>query len=292
MVIFTRARSKNAIKLVEFCNDHNIASLYMLDDNWLTIAKDFPEQGQIFVKGKPDYDNFVEIVQKCDAVWYFNDLIKEDLSQYTKKFIQSKISVNPELFQSEQRIDKEGKIIIGYSGSLRWDNAAFRALARVAKKNHNIKIALIGHMSQEQLGYFEDVEIIYVPFSTYSIYAKKISEIRPDLLIAPLDSSRTSQSKCYNKYIESGIVGAACIFSNVKPYSDVVVNNKNGFLIDGNTEEEWFAKINEIASNVSLLNEVKQNAYKDIIEHYTVDAVLPLVLHNMEAVIHERNKTI
>ncbi|WP_026527614.1 glycosyltransferase [Butyrivibrio sp. VCD2006] len=288
LVIFTRTRSENAIKLVEYCNKHEITSLYMLDDNWFSIANDFPEYGDIFTEGKPEYDNFIEIVKKCDGVWYFNDFIKQDLEKYASRFIQSRISVDNSLFVSERKqIDKKGKYIIGYSGSLRYDDTAFKALAKVAKENDNVIVALVGNMSEKQLEYFKGVEIITVPFSSYSIYAKRISEIKPDLLVAPLDSSRTSQSKCYNKYVESGVIGAACIFSNVKPYTDVVKDNYNGFLLDQNTEEAWFNKINEIIADSDLLDRVKNNAYEDVMKNHTVDAVLPIVLHNIEVVINE-----
>lgn len=70
LVIFTRCRSKQAIAAIQKCNERGIASLYMIDDNWLTIAEDHPEHGSIFVPGNEQYDNFIEAVGLCDAVGY------------------------------------------------------------------------------------------------------------------------------------------------------------------------------------------------------------------------------
>ena len=50
LVIFTRSRSDNAVNLAEYCYKKNIKTVYMLDDNWISIAKDFPQYGNIFVK--------------------------------------------------------------------------------------------------------------------------------------------------------------------------------------------------------------------------------------------------
>jgi len=275
IVFFCRCRSDNGVELAKYCKKNRIKSIYMLDDNWLSIAKDYPKEGAIFVEGNSNFDNFIEIVKMCNAVLYFNDLIKEDLMPYTNSFIKFKISVNPKTFiSSDNNKTKRSKYIVGYAGSLRYENIAFEALSKVAKDRDDVTVLLIGGISEEQLKLFNGTDYIKYDFVTYKKYASIMKEMKPDLLIAPLQANRTSSSKCFNKYIESGINGAACVFSKVEPYTQVVIDGKNGYYVENNSVEAWYKKINEILDNPVGLNEVKNNVIQDVLENYSVDVVV------------------
>ena|GEM_PF-2123464 len=285
IVIFSRCRSDNAVELIDFCNKNEITTIYMIDDNWITIANDLPVQGSIFVEGNPNYDNFMKAISKCKYTWLFNDYLAEDISPFVKKIFKFKISIESKLFL--QNHTENCKIKIGFSGSLRSEDIAFRALARLAEENRNIIIVLIGIVSESQRNLFKNCVVEEVGFSSYSLYAKNISKIHPDLLIAPLTRTRTEKSKCYNKYVESAIIHSACLFSKTQPYSDIIKEGYNGFFVDEETESGWYKKLKYIVSNIDLLRTVQDNAYNDVIRNHTVEALIPEFTTNLENIAKE-----
>lgn len=290
LVIFTRCRSDRMLELIDYCRKKEIATIYMIDDNWMSIAKDYPAQGAIFVPGNPNYDNFIDAIGKCRTTWLFSDKLMEDLDGYARDFTKFRISVEPRIFETENRREKSDMLYIGFAGSLRWDDTAFRALARVANKYKNIKVVLVGNISPEQERLFRNQEsIIKFGFMSYFMYARCVSELSPDLLIAPLSFTRTDASKCYNKYIESGIVQAACLYSKVEPYTQVVTEGVNGFFVDDEDENTWFSKLEEIVKDIPKLRNVQENVYRDIIENHTVEAVLVEFVEKIISVVEEKN---
>lgn len=288
LVIFTRCRSKRALDMMQLCNDKNIPTIYLIDDNWLTIAKDHPKEGAMFVPGNENYDNFVEALGLCKVTWLFNDLLREDVLPYTRCVKKFQVSVDPSAFDvADPRERKDDEIYIGYSGSLRYDDTAFRALARYARRHPKVKVILAGQLDEDQERLFKGIDTIRMGFTSYSEYAKNIARLQPDLLIAPLLDTRTFRSKCYNKYIESGVIGAACIYSKMRPYTDVVKDGVNGYLLEDETEEGWYHKLTEVLGDVSTLRRVQQNAKENVLTYHSVEAVLELFVQKLQYVIEE-----
>lgn len=287
LVIFTRCRSDNSIKLIDFCIQNHIPSTYMIDDNWLSIAKDHPDQGGIFVKGNSNYDNFIEAIGKCDYTWAFNDKLIEDITPYAKSVIKFSISVESRLFKTEAPTQKQHEIIVGFSGSLRYDDRAFQALSNVVKRHKDIRVMLLGFISEKQRQLFDEFSIIEMPFSGYTTYAYNISKIDPDLLLAPLNNKRTDMSKCFNKYIESGILKAASIYSKVEPYTFVVKDGVNGYFVEDESIAGWENKIEDVIAHPNLLKQVQEKAYCDVIENYTVEVLLPEFVKNINQIIEK-----
>lgn len=288
LVIFTRCRSSQALNMMRLCNERNIPTIYLIDDNWLTIAKEHPKEGAIFVPGNENYDNFVEALGLCKVTWLFNDLLREDVLPYTRCVKKFQVSVDPTAFNvTDPRERRDDELYIGYSGSLRYDDTAFRALARYARRHPKIKVILAGQLDEEQDQLFKGIDTIRMDFTSYSEYAKNIARLQPDLLIAPLLNTRTFRSKCYNKYIESGVIGAACIYSKMCPYTDVVKDGVNGYLLEDETEEGWYCKLTEVLGDIPSLRRVQQTAKEDVLTHHSVEAMLRPFIQKLRYVIEE-----
>jgi len=275
LVIFTRCRSKQALEMMRLCNDRNIPTIYLIDDNWLTIAKEHPKEGAIFVPGNENYDNFIEALGLCKVTWLFNDLLREDVLPYTRCVKKFQVSVDAAAFNvADARKRKDDELYIGYSGSLRYDDTAFRALARYARRHPKVRVILAGSLNEEQERLFKGIDTIRMGFTSYSEYARNIARLQPDLLIAPLLNTRTFQSKCYNKYIESGVIGAACVYSQMRPYTDIVEDGVNGYFLEDETEEGWYCKLAEVLDDISTLRRVQKRAKDDVLTHHSVEALL------------------
>lgn len=290
LVIITRCRSNNVLKLIDFCNRHNIPTIYMIDDNWISIAKDHPEYGSIFIHGNPNYDNFIEAIGKCKTTWAFNDKLIEDIAPYARDITKFFISVEPKLFDSDNQRKKSEKIFVGFSGSLRYDDSAFQALRQVARRHKNICIVLSGIVSKEQRQLFDEMDVVELPFSNYSAYARNISRLSPDLLIAPLTNTRTAMSKCYNKYVESSIIKAACIYSKIEPYTLVVKEGVNGYFVENESVGGWAKKIEDVLTRPEILSQVQDNAYRDVIENHTVGVLLGKFVKQIDRIMKEEEQ--
>ena len=282
LVIFTRIKSEKGKDLIDFCNKKKIPSIYMLDDNWISIVKDYPEYGKIFEKGSNLYDNFMYILQNSTITWVYNDNLAEDLKDFSKKILKAKLGVDVKPIQERE---KREKLIIGFAGSMRYDDKAFKALSMIER--NDIIILLFGVMNEKQLKMFENIEIIREEFLKYEKYIEKMREIQPDLLIAPLDFNRTNSSKCYNKYLENSSIKAATIFSKVPPYTYIVKENITGFYTQEETVEGWYNTIKKVLDDRELLLRVKENSYKDVMDNYSVDKLMEWFIFTIKQIIQE-----
>jgi glycosyltransferase involved in cell wall biosynthesis len=97
---------------------------------------------------------------------------------------------------------------------------------------------------------------------------------RPLILLAPLDESRSSMSKCPNKYLEIAAAGSVGIYSNLYPYKELIQDGVNGFLVE-NQKEHWKEKILYLLQNRKLLEKIRSNSFGDIKKHFETEVVMP-----------------
>lgn len=287
LVIFTRTRTNNSVYLAEFCRDNGIASMYLIDDNWISIGKDYPEMyGDFFCEGNPNYDNFIKLMAICNETWCYNELLEEDIKPYANKTFRFKVNVEHLLYSRKEK-KSDNKIIIGYAGSVRQSNEAFEAMIKIAQKYKQVKLMIFGFLNAEQQELFKNIDIIRMDFVPYIRYAKAISEVGPDILLAQLDDTRTSQSKCFNKYLESGVLGAAGIYTRIKPYTDVVEDGYNGFFVDDNSVGAWYEKIEKVLKNIEMLRFVQKNSFEHILNNHSTEVMLEEFSKEINRIIEE-----
>lgn len=249
IVIISRGKSKNVRNIIRYCRDQAIPTVYMIDDNWFTVAADWPEAySEVFGPQSEFYTNFVDAIETCDYVLTYNPLLADDLEAHAKEVLTLPNSVNLAEFESHARPSPTKRFVIGFTGSPRYVNAPFEALAKIALKRPDVDVILFATLLPDQEALFEDPQLAgrvkRRPQQAYSRYVEDLRKSGADILIAPLDASRTSQSKCPNKFLEITAAGAVGVYTDVRPYSAIVKNGKNGVLLpDGATTEDWMAAI-------------------------------------------------
>ena len=279
-VLICRGRHPNVLRILDFCEQRNIPTVYMLDDNWFWIARDWSDYAGMFSPGKSDYDTFISCIQRCDTIVVYNPLLEQDVAQYNKNVVRLPLSINQADFEkplSNTAIEKAlqplldwrqrtSGLIVGYAGSPRYDSVAFQALADVARDHEaRVRVLLFGNLAAEHVQLFRDPVIL--PYVDYSTYASIMTYIQPNILTAPLDDSRTSQSKCPNKFLEYSVIGAAGVYSNVEPYTDVVRNNENGLLVD-NTYNQWKDALLRLINDDHLRHRISERAQQDVLTNF------------------------
>ena len=144
---------------------------------------------------------------------------------------------------------------------------------------------LFGFLSQEQKDLFRGNSVI-IQYVVYSDYAAIMGELRPDILIGPLQKSRTAMSKCPNKYLEYSIVGAVGVYSNMPPYADVITSGENGILVENNSEEDWYQALESLLQDERLRKKLSTSAYHNVISEYETGVVVPHFIEALESVIN------
>lgn len=93
-----------------------------------------------------------------------------------------------------------------------------------------------------------------------------------DIGLAPLHDDSVSACKYFNKYIEYTLVGTVGVYSNCRPYTDVVRNGVNGFLAD-NTKDGWYQAICRAIDEPVILQECLSNAIRYLKEEHSTEKI-------------------
>ena len=284
LVIFSRSRSDNARRLVDFCKAREIPSVFLLDDNWFWLATDNPkEYGSLFVPGKPPYDNFIYCCQGVDAVFTHNRLIKNDISPYARRVVELTPPIDLSLFPAGDRSNAD-RPRIGYCGGLAWEQEPFHALAAVARRHASAEVFIMTPRLPEPLKELPESQIVFQPYVyNYRQFARVCSEAHPDVLIAPLQDNRSQASKNPRKYLDITAVGAAGVYSQLPPYTWYIEDRRTG-LFTTNQTEQWETAIEALLDNGDLRREIVEIAGKDVRDRFSIPALLPEFLQALLSV--------
>lgn len=273
IVIFSRVRSPNGRRLMDYCVEQSIPTLYMLDDNWFAVGKEWPEYKSVFTPGAVIYEDFIHCVRNASSVITYNATLAEDLQPHCTSLITFPPNIDLNLFSSH-REDKRKRRVVGYVGSPRRENCAFAALVDVSKKRDDFDIFLMSSVVPDELKSLPKSRFRYEPYVFgYQRYAQILSGCSPDILLAPNGSSRSDASRCPNKYLETTAIGAVGIYSDVKPYSQYVQHGVNG-LLASNDPNQWMSAIERLLDSPAELSTIAHNAKLDVEENFNTPVLL------------------
>lgn len=252
LVLISRGRSENVREIINACRDRDIPVVYMIDDNWLWVGKDWPEAyGEMFSPGSPSYDNFIYAIRRCDAVLTYNPLLAEDVAAYAREVVTLPNSVDLARFEATPRPERS-RFVVGYAGSARYADAPFEALAEIGRRS-DVDILLMGDVQDRIVRKLAHCRLIRKPHQSYEQYLKSLRTVGADVLIAPLDDTRTSRSKCPNKFLEITAAGAVGVYSAVEPYVWHIQDGVNGRLVENSEDPaEWSRAVESILDRAEL----------------------------------------
>lgn len=273
LVIFSRPRYPEATPLLDRCRSKGIRTLVMIDDNWLAAGREFPRYASLFSPGRPDMETFLDALRRATATLVYNEVLEEDVRPYARRVLRLRPNVEIDQFPVGPA-PRRDTLLAGYAGSPRFEESAFRALAGFAADHADVRLFVMAHELPEALATLPRERIELHPFTDYLGYARTITAARPDILLAPLDESRFSASKCPNKYMEIAAVEAAGIYSRLPPYTQFVRDGETGLLVD-NDETAWRAALERIHGDRNLRHHLGTAARRDVDERFSTRAVLP-----------------
>ncbi len=281
LVIFSRVRSANGVKLIDFCRTNGIRTLYMLDDNWFWLGREWQEYAGIFAPGLPDYENFLHCLRHADVALTYNTALAADLAPHARQLVQIPTNVDLSVFPAAFSIsarEASTPVTIGYVGSLRKNLAPFAALVEIARAHKNVRILVMSNALPEEFAALPPEQVEFHPYQfNYAGYAKTVCEARPDVLVAPIGNSRFEASKCPNKFLEITACGAAGVYSRAEPYLSAVREGETG-LFAGEDAQDWRRQIERLIDDTDLRKSIARQAMQAVRENFDTGAVLPKLL--------------
>ena len=113
----------------------------------------------------------------------------------------------------------------------------------------------------------------FVKGMSYEDYLSFMSSHDYDIGIAPLEDNPFCARKYFAKYIEYSRFGILGIYSAVKPYTYVVKDGYNGFLVQGG-EDKWEETLIKVIENSLKYAEIVSNSQKDLINRFSLEAAI------------------
>lgn len=115
---------------------------------------------------------------------------------------------------------------------------------------------IIGKVVPDVLNGLSRVE--FISQLNWPEYRNYISNTQVSIFLAPLSDTPFNRAKSFIKFCESAMTGAAGIFSNRPPYSDIISHQVNGLLIDDGITN-WCDGIKYLINNPEEILRIARN---------------------------------
>jgi glycosyltransferase involved in cell wall biosynthesis len=286
LVVFSRVAIENGTYLMRWCHDRRIPTIYMIDDNWFWLGRDWPEYEKYFTPGKPAYDNFIACLALADTALTYNAVLAEDLIPHTRRVVQLPTNVDLRFFSppSERPTDR---VKVGFAGSVRKNATPFKALLDVARERYCVDVFVMSSELPVELAALPPERVQFIPTQyNYAAYAQTVCQAAPDILLAPVGRSRFEQSKCPNKYLEITAAGAVGVYSDAEPYLSYVTTDTGRFA--GDDVLAWKEAIEDLIDHPDVRQSMQQAALTDIERNFDTRVVLPQFLQMLLDAIAQR----
>ena len=144
-------------------------------------------------------------------------------------------------------------------------------LEEILMKNDNVRLLLIGDI---RFG-FRNAElrnrITRIGRLGLEDYYYLISQC--DIAVVPLEQSLFNTAKSNIKYIEASVLRIPSVCSDLREFSSVIKNGRNGFV--AKSREEWAEDLQLLIESRKLRGSVGNAAYKTVTKLYSLDALAP-----------------
>ena len=273
IIIFQRCFEEqgNVGNFLSYAKENNIRCIAEIDD--LVFPKFVPTIGSVkggewnideamFVANS--YEIFIKKMDKCIVS-----------TPSIKEYIEKEYNIKSEIFRNKVTkkrlipytpINQNIKLVYAsgtYSHKEDFDIIE-DILYNFFLKNKEVSLSILGSAQvSERLLSLENVRSY--PLLPYGAMLDFISQHH--LMLVPLADDIFNQAKSNVKFVECGAVAVPVLASNVGEFKLFIEDGKNGFL--ASNKEEWIDKLNYIAENPTILNEIGQNANNTIKENFS-----------------------
>ncbi|MFN5542489.1 MAG: glycosyltransferase family 4 protein [Betaproteobacteria bacterium] len=275
LVIFSRVRNDAGVALMAACQRHHVATLYMLDDNWIWLGREWDEYAPIFSPGAAPYENFLKLVGEADVTLTYREPLADDLRPYARRVITLPTNVDLRAFVGTVGKKATRRHKIGYVGSLRKNMVAFDALIEIVRRRDDVDLFVMSNALPAEFEALPKARVHFEPYQfNYTAYAATVVAAALDVLVAPVGKTRFEASKCPNKYLEISAAGAVGVYSRAEPYTTYVQDGVTGLFAD-DAVASWVAAIERLLDDPDQRSKIADQARRHIATQFDTHAVLP-----------------
>ena len=220
--------------------------------------------------------NWIRYLDLADLITVSCDPLKNRVESFTS----TPVKVVPNLIlksdyeEFEDYRPDRSKVSILYSCSdshIKDFNFIAPVLKWVGEAYSNVVIVSHGNLNFTYLCPKYKGKALHVENGPYSLYYDALREIQPSIFIAPLMPSIYNNCRSNLKYLQSALVKAAFVGTNLPPYKNVK-HNKTGLLPF--TRLSWWWSLRRLVKNPKLLSGLGDSAYKDLKSYLLEDNAL------------------
>jgi hypothetical protein len=124
----------------------------------------------------------------------------------------------------------------------------------------------------------------HTPIANYDEFMRKFSHEGFSIGLAPLLDTNFYRSKTNNKFREYGSCRIAGIYSKVEVYTECVINEVTGLLVE-NTEEGWYHAMSRLIEDQPLRQHIQTQAEVVVRNQYSESRFEQTWLHQVQTVI-------
>jgi len=291
----------------------DINIVFNVDFNYYELPKNHPLQKEF--KERNAIENIEKNIFNSDLTFVTNNKLTEvlleklkDLSENKFKGQESYVSVgtlpllvdeeiileNIELDQQELSIEEQKTMRIGIvATNYTWDDLAsykdtFHKIQ--TEFGDKVKFFLIGfdgidHFTKKNC-FPDGFNFEQIKPCTIIHYYKQLRNLQLDILFVPLKKTTFNEtSENYNKYLEAGLFQIPLMVIDAFPYNAIMRDGDNGIVI--NKKDDMIDKIRFFLENKSELKRMGNNAYKSIIENFSINEQNVEIIDNIYSVDYE-----
>lgn len=258
------------MKLAEYFKAMGKYLVYVLDDDLLNVPN--------YVSCYNSYNNpkmrnrIKKIMSLCDCLLSPSpELLKKYGGHFSKKVCIEEASLGNN--ENNMKRSADGPVRIGFAGSIDRvrdiENIISDAIRNTVKRyGKRVEIEFFG----AKPSFADELGLKFTPYcDSYDEYRQIMFENMWNIGLAPMLDTPFNNCKHYNKFIEYSGYGIAGIYSDVKPYNEIVRNGENGLLCE-NTTEGWTNAISTLIENQNLRQKISDTCFDEAQKNLSVGA--------------------
>ncbi len=208
-----------------------------------------------------------DIIKYADLIFAGNQYLADYARQFNSNVAIVPTTVDTDEYVKVQTTNDDGKICIGWSGSvttIQHFEYALPFLRKLkAKYGERLTFKVIGDGNYKN----EDLGIRGISWSK----ADEVRELSSfHIGIMPLPADEWTKGKCGLKGLQYMALEIPTIMANVGVNSQIIKEGQNGFL--ATTEDEWINKLETLINDPALRDRIGQAGRQTVIDHYSKNA--------------------
>lgn len=229
----------------------------------------------------------------ADLTRVYSERLRERAESHGANVWVVKSYFDDALIQHLSPPSKDAKIKIAYpTGRIddpRLERMFFGALRHILiKYSEKVEIHFWRKKIPEPLDGLNGV-VLNQSVSSYEAFIETFYSKGFDIGLAPLVDEPFFHSKSNNKYREFGGCGIAGIYSDIRPYSDCILNEETGLLV-ANTVQSWIDGIERLILDSNLRQVIALNARKDVALNYSFESAVESFIQSLNEVSKKSHK--